>query len=326
MAIHTWTLFDGNSEVVISARGGVVRDWVIHDKEGDIHVLDGYRNDKENAQGSGAYNAVLAPWSNRIKDARYTFNGCEYDLGAASDGSREALHGLICDADFISVYRSDRNIKITTIVQPCPGYPWTVEVDIIYHLRHHTHSELSMHISVANVCEDIAPVTLGWHPYIRYQGGTAEQATLRLGAKTRIRSDKKLIPLDGPEAFEPASDVPSSTLFEIKGPRNLDDAFSELVDMGDGRAQAELIHPNGDVTTLEMLLPAHGDPKGCGVFHIFTGEPLEKRPCEAIAIEPCLTMTNAFNRDECAEFIALEPGKSQDLFATISHRISTTSE
>jgi aldose 1-epimerase len=45
-----------------------------------------------------------------------------------------------------------------------------------------------------------------------------------------------------------------------------------------------------------------------GLMHVFTGDTLARRPRGALALEPVEFMTNAFNRPECREALALAPG------------------
>ena len=50
---------------------------------------------------------------------------------------------------------------------------------------------------------------------------------------------------------------------------------------------------------------------GDGVVHLFTGEPLSARPRQAIAIESCQAMTDAFNRTE--HNCVVKPGRATEL-------------
>ena len=72
----------------------------------------------------------MAPWSNRIQNARYTWMGQEYDLGPAPDGSREANHGLMLNTDFerIDDGQDPASLTLHTVTGGVEGYPWPLDV------------------------------------------------------------------------------------------------------------------------------------------------------------------------------------------------------
>lgn len=334
--LQGWTLRSGEDSVDIAARGALVTAWRVTDSSGTRRdLIDGYRNDEEAQRLSGYRSAVLAPWSNRIRDARFVFDEAASDLGSDENGVREALHGLVADATFVELERGEDFVQAACQIAATDAYPYPLQVHVLYRLwgtqgRH----RLELVLKVANTGQSDAPVTLGWHPYLRYQG-PRELASIVLPAVTAIRTDPANIPLPGQDAFVDLSeniggaftpDQRVSCLGQtvvIQAPAGLDHAFTDVHRDNDEWVRAYLRH--GDGTEVAVEFQPDEIARGVGVFQVFTGEPLEERSGEAVAIEPCLAMTDAFNRSECACAIRLAPGQIRSLRAGLSFSESATS-
>lgn len=321
----TWTLRVGNCQVTVSSRGGMPLSWIAadgmhaeHDQE--IELLDGYRDQAELDEANGCRNALMAPWSNRIKDARYSFDGVEYDRGPAADGSREANHGLAMEADFTLVERHDSEneswLTIATTIGEVPGYPWRIGLSVTYTLTcFKSGSALTLEMEATNESEVPAPVGLGWHPYLCL--GDVDELKVSIPAKCRIIPDETLIPLPGDAAFSESSPEDHEKL-ALKS-QVLDQAWTELVASDDGVVRTVLTSPLGSTFTLEQHTEV--ETPGVGIVHLFTGDTLKHRPRESVAVEPCLFMTDAFNRQECATQLPLAPGQKRCLDSTLLYQI-----
>lgn len=331
MAVQTWTLSSGDDRAEISAFGAIANSWVVSRGGQDCELLDGYHTETERDELHGYRNAVLAPWSNRIREAKFSFDGREVDLGPDAAGVREALHGLISGCEFLELDSGEDWVQLATQIRRDGAYPYAVQVAVLYRLfgTDGVH-RLEMTMTAVNTGQEDAPVTLGWHPYLRHLGPSA-LARVRLPAATAIRTDAANIPLPGGAAFVSVADAvagaggiftPAQRASDVAGdlviqaPADLDHAFTDLRVDADTWARAELTHGDGSRVCVEFLPETLA--RGVGIFQVFTGEVLPERGGEAIAIEPCLAMTDAFNRDECADFVRLAPGEVQTLRAALS--------
>ena len=54
-------------------------------------MVDGFGPDEISPASAGQ---LLAPWPNRIRDGRYTFEGTAYQLPLTEPGKHNAIHGL----------------------------------------------------------------------------------------------------------------------------------------------------------------------------------------------------------------------------------------
>ena len=102
-----------------------------------------------------------------------------------------------------------------------------------------------------------------------------------------------------------AAPVPAAGALAGAGPRplagvRLDHAFADLRADADGRVRTVVRDPatgQGLAVWQER-----------GLVHVYTGDGLARRGRAAIAVEPVETLTDAFNRPDCAADVRLEPG------------------
>ncbi|MDO5721561.1 MAG: hypothetical protein Q4P06_03330 [Actinomycetaceae bacterium] len=321
-----FTIEANGSKATIASRGAVVTKWTVPTEDasgnhaGAVDVLDGYQSQAELEAFDGYRGALLAPWSNRIRQATYTHEGRTYDCGPDEDGVRQALHGLVAKEEFTLVRCEGDTVVLSARVES-EAYPQPLTVTVEYRLEQDLHSwQLHMRMNCSNDGTGVAPVALGWHPYIKLDGGR-EGAYVSLPARTQVVTDEALIPLPGEAAFEPYGGFDSDSGYaRVDLTQALDTAFTDLTMRPGQRAQttATLHHASGAVTEVTAL---SGNPlsTGVGIFHIFTGECLHDRPGQSVAVEYCQCMTDAYNRPECGQVLALKPGSSRDLTVTIRH-------
>ena len=319
----TWVLThpDG-ARLVVAETGATVLSWQAPGADGrPVELLDGYASAAELAEEDGYRNAVLVPWSNRIRDARYRFAGATHDLGPAPDGSREALHGLLTGGRFaraqMNVRDSDLAVRLVASVAAGEhvGYPYSVDVAVSYALGVGSEGEsrLGLELTVTNTGDRPAPVALGWHPYLRLPGhDTVDDLELTIPARSRVVTDEAKIPLAGEAAF--AGETAPVRYAPLAGAA-LDQAFTDLVPDDDGVVATVLRSPRtGESLTVEQ------EPFQARVVHVFTGDSLRRAPRGSVAVEPCGLLADAFNRADSAEALTLAPGEQRQLVSDIVYR------
>lgn len=329
MDIPGWRIGLDGSVARIGSRGGIALSWSVPGPSGRlIELLDGYRDREERRRANGARQALLAPWSNRIHQSRYHWDGRDFDLGPDADGVREGLHGLALDAGFELVEQTDSALTLRTTVEH-PEYPGVLRVSAKYELGHTTSAEgddewsLHLTLSARNIGEVDAPIGLGWHPYLRWFSGS-EGARVEFPAAWQVLTDDAQIPLPQTAAFEAVE----GGRVVIETPANLDTAWTGLSARG-GIAALSVEHPGGGRTTLETdvrlneaesVVPGvfEGQP-GIGVFHIFTGEGLADRPGRSMAVEYCQFLTDAYNRPDLSDALRVSPGATRTMRVRLVH-------
>lgn len=265
----------------------------------------GYRDAAEIEVRKGSHFVILAPFGGRIGDARYRFDGHEYDLETGVEGSaREFRHGFVRGADFeIAKLLADDTAAqctlATSAIRSRPGYPFSIDLAVGFTLAA---TGLTLEARIHNVGDRPAPCFFGWHAYFRASEGMADDWMLEIPARTTIRTGDRLIALPGDAAWVSLDAVPA---LDFRKPRTLggailDNGYTDLVADDDGRIRTRLSDP-ADAFTVTVWQES-------GVMHVFTGDTLGAGARSAVALEPMEFMADAFNRPEWADGVRLAAG------------------
>lgn len=276
---------------------------------GVVHQLaDGYRDAAELDSRPSSRFAIMAPFANRIADARYVFDGQPQDLQPGVEGAQRASrHGFVrgVDFDLVDQHVDNEGAHVTfatSVIRPgtFAGYPHAIDLAVTYTLGARG---LSLHVSMRNVGDTPAPCFFGWHPYFRVGDSAVDTWELQVPAKSLIRTDADYIPLPGDEAYQPLDEAPQALDFRQAKPVGsvkIDNGFAHLVPDADGRIRTHLRDPASGVSI--HVWQEHG------VMLVFTADTVTRDVRRAVALEPMESMSNAFNRADCADAIRLEPG------------------
>ncbi len=275
----------GGYEAAVSSIGASLR--MLRDVHGDLVLW----NDAD-APRPAMSGATLAPWPNRIAQARYVFDGVEHELPVTEPGRAHALHGLVADAAFVATERASDAVTLAAEVLPQPGYPWHVGVEVHVAVGP---TGLRQEVRAINLGTGVAPVGLGGHPYLVAAGPLAGWR-LSLPADEVLLLGSDLIPVGAARvARHPDLDfrVPRAV-----GAFPLNHAFGDLRADPDGRIRATLV-----------------DGSGVGVEISWTPDvpwvqlySLELDGRGALAVEPMTCPPDAFNSHQ--DLRRLAPGES----------------
>ena len=267
-------------------------------------IAAGHRDAAEIVARPGSRFAIMVPFAGRLADARYRFDGCDYDLqpGAAPE-RRESRHGFVRDADFalaeLVAEPGCARATLSTSVRGQPGYPFLIELSVRFTLDA---SGLTLEARMRNGGETPAPCFFGWHPYFRVSDGVADEWLLQVPARTLIRTGADLIPLPGNAAYASLDDAPELDFRRQRpiGGSILDQGYADPTAAADGRIRTRLTDARSrfGITVWQER----------GLMHAFTGDTLKRDARRSVALEPMECMANAFNRPEWAGALRLEPG------------------
>jgi len=111
--------------------------------------------------GLKASSFVVVPYSNRIENGRFTFNGQPYQL---ANGERHASHGDVRTRPWRVDEVSDQAIACSFDSRDHTGvnWPWPFAAQLTYTLQALT---LSTRLTLWNRGDSMMPAGLGWHPY-----------------------------------------------------------------------------------------------------------------------------------------------------------------
>jgi aldose 1-epimerase len=231
-------VFD-DQEVIVVEVGGGLRSYVF----GGRAVIDGYDEHEVCSAGRGQ---ILAPWPNRLRDGRFSWNG-RVMQGALSEPERSnAIHGLVRWLPWSVLEQSRSAARLACRLHPQPGWEWTLDLEVSYKL---SECGLSVTTGATNRGPGKCPFGLGWHPYLAVPGasgilsspgppqGLVDALTLRLPASVALRSDERGLPTGTFSVEGTELDFRSGRQI---GEARLDAAFTNLSRDDDGRAVVEL--------------------------------------------------------------------------------------
>lgn len=267
----------------------------------------------------GAFDgAVLAPWPNRIAEGRFVFDGSVHRLPITEPQHATALHGLVAEADWTVLDKSESSVRLEFALEPTPGYPFSFGLGVEYRLHD---DGLRISAEAHNTGSRRAPFGFGFHPWLAPGAGaapaeTVDDAQLVIPAETWVETDERLIPTEF-RPFDDGTVIPADHAVDgsacivckdFRGLRTiggtvLDDAYFTPRRGGDGWSRARL----RGVDDREIAI---GMGSGFRTWQVCTGDDLESdRTRKAIAIEPMTCPPNAFaSGTEGDDFDVVEPG------------------
>ena len=202
---------DAGRRVRIACRGAALLGFEVPRGSRSFDIAAGYRDGAEITARPGSRFAIMVPFAGRVADARYPFEGGDYDLQpGVAPGQREFRHGFVRDADFtIAELAADSGSARTTLstsIRRLAGYPFAIDLAVSMTLDA---TGLAVEARMRNAGDEPAPCFFGWHPYFRVSDGVANDWILQIPARTLIRTGADLIALPGDAAYVPLDDDPA---------------------------------------------------------------------------------------------------------------------
>ena len=278
----------GDQRAVVVEVGGGLRTYAA----GGRDLLDGYGEDELCRSGRGQ---VLLPWPNRLEDGSYQFDGERYQLPLDEPEHRNAIHGLVRWAGWTATAAEPDRVVMTHTVHPRRGYSFRLEVAIEYAL---SDIGLTVRTTATNAGSRACPFGCGAHPYLTLGTPAVDPLTLRVPARSILRSDDRGLPI-GQDAVDGERDFREPRPI---GPAQLDHAYADLERDQDDLVRVVLRHPDDGS---ELTLWAD---EAYRYLMVFTGDPLPDVNRRSLAVEPMTCPPNAFRTGEA--LIRLEPGES----------------
>lgn len=282
-------LVAGDHRVVVTEVGATLRRYSCAGRE----VVDGFPADRHSTYGRGQ---VLAPWPNRLRDGRYSFGGADHQLPLDEPARNNAIHGLVRWQSWACSERGPGRVTLNHTVHPRDGYPFLVELTLVYALEATT--GLTVTMEARNAGDGPCPFGAGFHPYLAAGPGGVDGLVVRCPAATRLVTDERAIPVGAEDVAGTEMDFRAG---RAVGTTALDTCFTDIVRGGEGRGEIEVLRPDGAVTTVWM-------DRAFGFGMLFSADTLpgEQRRA-ALAVEPMSCAPDAFRSGR--GLVVLEPGR-----------------
>ena len=267
--------------------------------------------------------AVLAPWPNRTAAGQYTYRGERYQLPITEPETGAAIHGLVAWLDWQILETGAEQVVLGTQIEPQPGYPWRVRLQVTYTLGE---DGLSQRLVATNLSDRVAPFGAGSHPYL-LAGDAAPSAIDRY--LLQVPADQVL--LSDPHRMLPtAQTCVDGTEWDFRGGqplrgRVLNHAFTALSPVSDGARSGIENGAERSGCGSEIRVRLRGtDSRGTEMFwgtdypwvQLYTADHLPgDQYRHAVAVEPMTCPPDALNSHR--DLIELAPGAAVTLTWTI---------
>ena len=262
-----------------------------------VHLTQPTLDDRTPSSSNGI---ALAPWPNRVRDARWTWRDQPQQLDVTEPERENALHGLLRFTDYEVRERSDDAVTLGAVIYPQHGWPFLLETWMRYRLLD---DGIEVVHGACNHADEPAPFATGSHPFLRVGDAPIADLALVVPASRYVAVDDRL----NPTGLVPVDGTP---LDLRDGPRvgglALDTAYGEIAftDVVDGRGtSATLIAPDGSRTVLRQDVD-------WGWVQVYTSHEFrgDDGPIDAVAVEPMTAPPDALNSGTGLRWI--EPGES----------------
>lgn len=241
----------------------------------------------------------LAPWPNRVRDARWTLDGVAQQLDITEPDRGGALHGLLQFTDHTVLDQTPDAVTLGALIAPQHGWPFALDTWVRFALQP---DGITVTHGARNRSSRPAPWATGTHPFVRVGDVPTETVTLTAPAATYFEVDDRL---------NPTAESPVTPEVDLRTPRpvgelSLDTAYGSLAhaDPAGGRGDtAWLTAPDGSRTTVWQDLD-------WGYLQVFTTPryPRGAQLVTAVAIEPMTAPPDALNSGQ--GLIWLEPDRT----------------
>jgi aldose 1-epimerase len=261
---------------------------------GGVAVTESFAVDRTPPFGDGI---VLAPWPNRVRDARWSLDGEEQQLDVTEPDRGNALHGLLRYADYEIREQAADSVTLGALIPPQHGWPFLLDTWVRYEVRP---DGITVTHGAVNHGDRRVPYAVGSHPFLRVGETPVEELQLTVAAATYFDVDERLNPI----AERPVD----GTRFDLRtgarvGDLQLDTAFGGVTHQQG--AAAWLTAPDG--ATVELVQDVDW-----GYVQVFTTPefPRAEGLGFAVAVEPMTAPPDALNSGQGLQW--LEPGQSTE--------------
>ena len=240
---------------------------------------------------------ILAPWPNRIRDGKYSFNKKDYQLPVNEVSKNNSLHGLVANSLWEITFQNQSKVILQYLLNQPEIYPGKLQLQVTYEI---IEQGLEITVLSENIGVISAPYGVSIHTYLVAGAvGKNNELTLQIPADQFLEVDaERLLPIK----LQPAA----GTNFDFIDSKKISDLFID-----------HAFKYSSDYSRSISLLNAEG--QGAEVIfddqskwiQIHTADrDLQADSRMAVAIEPMTCPPDAFNSG--IDLIVLEPGKKHE--------------
>ncbi len=231
----------------------------------------------QKSSSSGLSSFTLAPFSNRIRDARFMFRGQQHRLRETTpDGNTQ--HGDVRNRPWTVVQHDPETLEAWFDSRSVAdfNYPFQIAMNVVYELEGNT---FETRLELRNVSKEPMPAGFGLHPYFARTIIGSGEVMLSFQAGGVYQTDDSYIPTQAMQA------VPDALDFFV--PRALGaQVLNHVFGAWDGRVTLKYPRPNDAHSDVRVVMDAD---------ELFTHLVVYTAPDGTLALEPVTNATDAFN-------------------------------
>jgi len=257
------------------------------------NIYDGYKTFDDLESLAWGRGILLAPFPNRLKDGKYSFEGVDYQFPVNESATGTALHGFISQSEFtLGEFETNQESAFVSCHTSYAGefsyYPFPFKAEVQYILDDLT--GFIFKFAVTNSGESNMPIGLGWHPYFNLSE-SVDNSVLEVPRMKKIEIDNNMIPNGKKTTFK--NFVKPTKI----GDFILDNCFKLEEENGVAKVTVEgekgrLIYSQStSIPFLQIFTPPHRqsialEPMTCNIDAFNNGDGLKiLKPNETISLE-----------------------------------------
>ncbi len=221
---------------------------------------------------------MLAPWSNRIVDGSFPFEGKRHQL-RINFPDHTAIHGDVRSRPWnVKAAESKFEAMLDSRKFSDFNYPFAL---VFEHSVELLKQKLRVSLFIKNVDQSSVPVGLGFHPYFHRRLTEKDSDVMLILPAEKVSPDEKCIPTAPPVPVSGPADLRRE---QFLGNPNLDHCYTELT-----KQEVRLIYPGTKIEARLTLDPVYS--------HVIIYAPIndEGRPRDYFSVEPVTHVNNGFN-------------------------------
>lgn len=240
---------------------------------------------------------ILAPWPNRIKDGKYSFNKKDYQLPINEVSKNNSLHGLVANSLWEITFQNQSKVILQYLLNQPDIYPGKLQLQVTYEI---IESAIEITVLSENIGDISAPYGVSMHTYL-VAGASVKnnELFLQIPADQFLEVDaERLLPIK----LQPVA----GTNFDFIDSKKILDLFIDHAFKYSSDYPRSISLLNVEGQGAEVIF----DDQSKWIQIHTADRNLQADSRMAVAIEPMTCPPDAFNSG--IDLIVLEPGKKHE--------------
>jgi aldose 1-epimerase len=240
---------------------------------------------------------ILAPWPNRIRDGKYSFNKNDYQLPINEVSKNNSLHGLVANSLWESTFQNQSKVILEYLLDQPAIYPGKLQLQVTYEI---IESGIEITVLSENIGDISAPYGVSIHTYlVAGESVKNNELFLQIPADQFLEVDaERLLPIK----LQPVT----GSNFDFINSKKISDLFIDHAFKYSSNYPRSISLLNAEGQGTEMIF----DDQSKWIQIHTADRDLQADSRMAVAIEPMTCPPDAFNSG--IDLIVLEPGKKHE--------------